>query len=1064
MSVLACTAACDAAGYSIAGVEYASECYCDNYVSSSATNASITDCNMPCNGNGSEFCGAANRLDLYTAGNTNATPKPVTVTPPPPGGWFSIGCYSDSSSARSLSVPTYIQVPMTIEACTNACSTAGYTIAGLEYAGQCFCDNSLQNSAALVTDGRCNMECNGNSNEICGGPNGLSVYQLTGWYSQGCWNDTVGDRTLNHQQYGLPSMTVEVCTAACKKAGYTLAGMEYAGECYCDSAPMNYGGPAIDGNVGCNMACAGNANEMCGGPGRLNVYQFNSTGLPVVTTTSSAPGTTPTGGNGGSTALPTPSSSVNASAIAPFKYQGCYTEGNGGRAFANQQPDNSTMTVESCISLCSSQGYTVAGMEYADQCFCDNFIRYNASRVTDSQCNMGCAGNSGEMCGAGSILSVYSVGNLTDYTDATILKTNLPGSWQYAGCLTDADGTRSLAYQIVSQFNNTNEACLAQCQKFGYNAAGTEYGQQCFCGDIQNVINAGATIRPDSECNMVCSNDTGKNGGHYCGGPSRLSYYTWDESNPLYSWNFASGNDAGAYEFLIGGVTIPLVTSPARNGKVTYMEKFGTSPANNGTGAYELDLSMINNFTAAWRPMHVKSDVFCSASLTLPDKVGRQINIGGWANDATYGVRLYWPDGKPGVWGVNDWEENVAEVSLIDGRWYPTAMTMANGSILVMGGEKGSNGAAVPTLEVLPSPSGATQYCDYLDRTDPYNLYPFLAVLPSGGILIAYYNEARILDPVSLNTKSVLPNIPGAVNDFDGGRTYPFEGTAMILPQHAPYSDYMRVIICGGSVPGPEIALDNCVSIAPDQPNANWTIERMPSKRVITCMTALPDGTYLILNGAQQGRAGFGLATQPNYNAVLYDPSKPVNFRMTVMANTTVARLYHSEAVLLDDGRVLVSGSDPEDVRSFAPQEYRNEAFIPPYLMAGAPRPSFNLSNLDWSYGQQVSFSITPSGASSTSNYRVSLIGAVSSTHGNSMGQRTIFPATTCSGSTCTVTAPPNANVAPPSWHQMFLLDGNNIPSHATWIRIGGDPGALGNWPQFDDFTVPGMGAVEPIL
>jgi hypothetical protein len=37
-------------------------------------------------------------------------------------------------------------------------------------------------------------------------------------------------------------------------------------------------------------------------------------------------------------------------------------------------------------------------------------------------------------------------------------------------------------------------------------------------------------------------------------------------------------------------------------------------------------------------------------------------------------------------------------------------------------------------------------------------------------------------------------------------------------------------------------------------------------------MTALRDGTYLILNGGQQGRAEFGLATNPNHNAVLYDP------------------------------------------------------------------------------------------------------------------------------------------------------------------------------------------------
>lgn len=97
--------------------------------------------------------------------------------------------------------------------------------------------------------------------------------------------------------------------------------------------------------------------------------------------------------------------------------------------------------------------------------------------------------------------------------------------------------------------------------------------------------------------------------------------------------------------------------------------------------------------------MHVKTDVFCSASLTLPDVAGRQVNVGGWANGDTFGIRLYTPDGSPGVPGVNDWEENGAEVQLLNGRWYPTAMTMANGSILVMGGQVGSNG------KILPNPT-----------------------------------------------------------------------------------------------------------------------------------------------------------------------------------------------------------------------------------------------------------------------------------------------------------------------------------------------------------------------
>ena len=567
---------------------------------------------------------------------------------------------------------------------------------------------------------------------------------------------------------------------------------------------------------------------------------------------------------------------------------------------------------------------------------------------------------------------------------------------------------------------------------------------------------------PDSDCNMPCSNDTGKNGGYICGGPNRLSYYTW-QGTPLDVWDFPTGNNAGQYTFLTSGPIIPLVTTPARNGKVTYMEKFGTEPANNSTGAYEFDISLVSNYTAAWREMHVKTDIFCSASLTLPDVAGRQINVGGWANPSTFGVRLYTPDGSPGVPGKNDWQENGAEVALLEGRWYPTAMTMANGSILVMGGEEGSNGAPVPSLEVLPSPSGEVLYCDYLNRTDPYNLYPFLVVLPSGDIFVAYYNEARILDPVTLQTKRTLPNIPAVVNDYSGGRTYPFSGTAMILPQYASNYNALTVIICGGSVPYREIGLDNCVSIQPDVPNTNWTIERMPSTRVITCMAALPDGTYLIANGAHLGRAGFGLATAPNYNSVLYDPRKPQHTRMSVMANTTIARLYHSELSLLDDGTVLVSGSDPEDVRAFAPQEYRNEIWTPPYILNGAPRPSFKLTNIDWSYGQSVTFPITPSGTGAVTAYKVSMVGAISSTHGNSMGQRTYFPATSCSGTSCTVTAPPNANVCPPSWFQVFVLDGNNIPSHAQWVRIGGDPAQLGKWPNYPDFTTPGMGTATPL-
>lgn len=62
--------------------------------------------------------------------------------------------------------------------------------------------------------------------------------------------------------------------------------------------------------------------------------------------------------------------------------------------------------------------------------------------------------------------------------------------------------------------------------------------------------------------------------------------------------------------------------------------------------------------------MHVKTDVFCSGSVVLPDKAGRVLNVGGWSLSSTFGVRLYTPSGSPGVNGTTDWEENVNELSL----------------------------------------------------------------------------------------------------------------------------------------------------------------------------------------------------------------------------------------------------------------------------------------------------------------------------------------------------------------------------------------------------------------
>jgi hypothetical protein len=54
------------------------------------------------------------------------------------------------------------------------------------------------------------------------------------------------------------------------------------------------------------------------------------------------------------------------------------------------------------------------------------------------------------------------------------------------------------------------------------------------------------------------------------------------------------------------------------------------------------------------------------------------------------------------------------------------------------------------------------------------------------------------------------------------------------------------------------------------------------------------------------------------------------------------------------------------------------------------------------------------------------------------------------------VTAPPNAHIAPPGWYMMFVLNGPT-PSVGQFVRIGGDPAGLGNWPNLPGFDLPGV-------
>ncbi|KAJ7785161.1 galactose oxidase [Mycena maculata] len=957
-----------------------------------------------------------------------------------PGNWSSIGCYTDSNPRTLTGDSTTDVANMTVESCISFCSSGSFIYAGVEFMQECYCDNFIENSGVPAPISECNLACTGNPAESCGGADRLNIYwsgvpppplpsipsSIGLWESLGCYSDNVDGRALPDGVNVEGQVTLESCTLACFSAGMPLAGAEFADQCFCGTAIGNGGAPEALSN--CNMACAGNISEFCGGPNALTVYTYTGTDLPPPPTGGGGGG----GGTGGVTAIATDLPS-------PWAYVGCFVDNAFGRVLSTEI-DDVNLTMEVCVTDCAAQNFTIAGGEFGTQCFCGDELIEDATTAPNSDCNMACGGNATQACGAGNRLSVYSTSKNITILPVPVPQNSSISSWSYQGCLAEAVNGRVFPWEIDNTNNNSAPACLDQCAAFGYTAAGMEFGFQCFCGDVSDVTAAGVSLQPASDCDLPCSGDPL----HLCGGGDRITYYVW--TGPSYVWHTPE---------VTGHVVVPLIATLGVNNKVTFLEKSGTSEFANSTGAYELDLSLVSNFSATWRTMHVKSDVFCSGSVILPDIGARQLNVGGWSLDSTQGVRLYTPDGSPGVNGTNDWEENFEELHLQKQRWYPTAAVLPNGTVMVIGGETGSNGPPEPNVEILPTPAGGdtTVFLDWLNRTDPNNLYPFVFVLHSGNIFVVYYNEARIIDAATFETIQTMPNIPAAVNDFLGGRTYPMEGASVLFPQQAPYTDPVTVLVCGGSCPGAGIALDNCVSIQPEVENATWALERMPSPRVMPNLVPLPDGTFLILNGAVQGFAGFGLANDPNLGALLYDPSMPFNQRISILNTTIVARLYHSEAILLPDGRVLVSGSDPES--PVQPEEFRIEVYIPPYLSQGLTQPSFTITNTDWAYNSQNTIIVTLH-QGTTSTMKVSLIAATSSTHGNAMGARTLFPAFSCEGNTCTITAPPNAFVSPPGWHQLFILDGPT-PSHSAWVRIGGDPAEIGNWPDFPDFTVPGV-------
>ncbi|RDW89749.1 hypothetical protein BP6252_01781 [Coleophoma cylindrospora] len=172
-SVEFCTYTCAKLGYSVAGMEYSSQCFCGNGLTAKASKIANQGCYSACAGNSSEVCGGSFRLSVWSNGTPTILAEPSA--PATINDYAHQGCYLDNNPSRALTGTGYTSPSsMTLESCAAFC--ASYKYFGVEYSQECYCGNSIASGDTNTTATDCSMTCTGNSLQLCGAGNRLSLY------------------------------------------------------------------------------------------------------------------------------------------------------------------------------------------------------------------------------------------------------------------------------------------------------------------------------------------------------------------------------------------------------------------------------------------------------------------------------------------------------------------------------------------------------------------------------------------------------------------------------------------------------------------------------------------------------------------------------------------------------------------------------------------------------------------------------------------------------------------------------------------------------------------------
>jgi uncharacterized repeat protein (TIGR02543 family) len=339
-------------------------------------------------------------------------------------------------------------------------------------------------------------------------------------------------------------------------------------------------------------------------------------------------------------------------------------------------------------------------------------------------------------------------------------------------------------------------------------------------------------------------------------------------------------------------------------------------------------------------------------------------------------------------------------------RWYPTLVTLENGDVVALSGNQ-----APDLVASIPERWSNGTWRPLTGANQKMPLYPRAFVEPRNGhVFVAGDGVTRVLNPDGSGSWSLGPA------RLVTSRNY---GSAVMLDS--------KVLYAGGgglTCPANPSRTAEIIDLAASSPV--WTATgSMAVGRRQTNLTILPDGKVLVTGGSNQ--CGFTSEVGAVFSAELWDPATG---QWSTLASAGVVRVYHSTTALLNDGRVLSTGSgDGGGVT----QQYSYETFSPPYLFKG-PRPTYDLASTAMRYGQPFTVS-TPDAAGIR---KVTLIRLASSTHSMDMGQRlnTLTYQASVNGQSLTLTPPASGRIAPPGPYQLFLVNEQGVPSVAQVVML----------------------------